>query len=293
MLRGATAAILTLLVSSLGAYCEGARVLMPAVDSCTVEDDNQWTAQERFVWRHVCAGEVADFNEGSIYGGNLDPERSAAWPANRVLTPAFLQAILLEDKYRRLVTRHGVRIVGARFTEAIELANAELKHELWLDKSLIEKGGTLSRLRSTEPISFEGSNIGDWLDMTDIRVEAGLSMRESRFTEISLIRARVGKFLEMRRSVIGRIEMSDLQVDGNLWMDEAKFDGLVGLDAKVRGDVSLTGARAAGPVFMDRLQVGGSLLMDEAEFGGVRLVNARVGGYLDVSRSKVADDFMA
>ena len=45
----------------------------------------------------------------------------------------FEGTILLDDKYRSVLTRRGVRIIGARFSEPIDLVNAELRHELRLN----------------------------------------------------------------------------------------------------------------------------------------------------------------
>jgi hypothetical protein len=74
---------------------------VPIDGKCTVAADERWKAQEKFVWERVCAGRLANFNGVEGYGGNLDPRKSAL-PENRILSPAFLEAILLNDKYRHV-----------------------------------------------------------------------------------------------------------------------------------------------------------------------------------------------
>ena len=127
--------VLALLGASFEARGEG-RPAAPSVDgNCSVAADTQrWTKQEIFVWERVCAGAIADFNAGTAYGGDLDADRPEGLPESRILRPKFLETILLEDKYRSALPRRGVRIVGARFTQRIDLVNAELKHELRLNR---------------------------------------------------------------------------------------------------------------------------------------------------------------
>jgi hypothetical protein len=99
---------------------------IPVNGQCSVPANPQWTPQEDFVWQHVCVGKVADFNEGITYGGYLDPKGPKKLPDSRILTPAFLETILLADKYRKILTRYGVRITGARLIDKLDLQNAQL-----------------------------------------------------------------------------------------------------------------------------------------------------------------------
>src|SRR5438034_9918074 len=89
---------------------------------CALLADGRWSPQENFVWGRVCTGQVADFNTEDGYGGELDPRKLPALPESRILTPAFLETILLNDKYRVALPRQGVRITGARFVKTIDLA---------------------------------------------------------------------------------------------------------------------------------------------------------------------------
>ena len=80
-----------------------------------VEPHSSWTEQEKWVWSRVSEGEIADFNKAEDYGGKLDPKKPEEWPESRILTPAFLETILLNEPYRGALTRHGVQISGALF----------------------------------------------------------------------------------------------------------------------------------------------------------------------------------
>src|SRR5690348_11136544 len=150
--------VLTLLIAPHGARAQGPAPPASLDESCSVSADSRWTPQEKFVWERVCVGDVANFNAAPDYGGALDPKKPAGWQQNRILRPAFLRMILFKEPYRRVLTRRGVLIRGARFTEAIDLENAELEHPLELGDSLLEKGVNLSRVRSKFPIGFPRSN---------------------------------------------------------------------------------------------------------------------------------------
>ena len=142
--------VLTLLVVSLSARGEDVAQPVPANGKCSVQADPQWTSQEKFVWQHVCVGDVADFNAGSDYGGNLDPKRPEGLPASRILRPVFLETILLADKYRHALTRRGVRISGASFGDTVDLEGAQLGNDLALFRSLLSKG---ARFRAIEVVT--------------------------------------------------------------------------------------------------------------------------------------------
>jgi hypothetical protein len=149
---------MTLFIVPMGTHAQQPAPPGSLNEPCSVSADPRWTDQEKFVWERVCVGKTADFNAEPGYGGALDSKKPEGWPQNRVLRPAFLQTILLKDPYRRALTG-GVDIAGARFTEAIDLENAELEHPLGLYSSLLEGGLQLSRVRSKYPITFSYSKV--------------------------------------------------------------------------------------------------------------------------------------
>jgi hypothetical protein len=280
---------LTLFIAPTGASSQQPMAPVSLDDPCSVSSDSRWTPQEKFVWERVCVGDVANFNAAPEYGGDLDPTKAAGWPQSRILRPAFLQMILFKDPYRRVLTRRGVLIRGARFTEAVDLENAELEHPLELRDSLLEKGVNLRRVRSKFPIGFSRSNVGNAVDMYELQLDADLVMGNGEFTDVSLKRAHVS-LLDMRGSkVTGKLDMSEFRVDRSLDMsDQAEFAEVVLTDARV-GSLDLGGSKVTGKLEMIELRVDRSLDMsDQAEFAGVELGGAHVNGHLDLSGSKVS-----
>jgi hypothetical protein len=182
-----TVTTLALLLAAVS-VCAGEPNQSASVDAkCSVPSDEHWTPQEKFVWERICIGNIADFNKEPPYGGHLDPRMAAGLPESRVIRPTFLETILLEEKYRRAIKRHGVRIFGGRFTEKIDLQNAELQNGLWLQRCLLEKGVDFSWLRSSRPIGFAGSKVGGKLEMYGLHVDSNLFLHsEAEFADINL-----------------------------------------------------------------------------------------------------------
>lgn len=287
--------LLMLLVVPLGVRAEESAQSVPFDKKCSVPADERWMAQEKFVWERVCIGAIANFNEGSAYGGYLDPKKADGWPRNRVLSSAFLETILLKDPYRRTLTRRGVTIVGARFTEAVDLQGAQLKHVLGLGWSRLEKGADLRRVRSAHSIGFSGSKVESTLNMNGLHLDASLFMRDgAEFADVVLVTARVGGQLDLTASkVTGKLDMTGLHVGADLFMgSEAQFAEVSLRGAHVRAQLDLTGSKVTGKLDMDGLRVDQSLyMMDKAEFAEVNLSNAHVGGQLGLIASKMSGTF--
>src|ERR1700722_19369315 len=172
---------LAALAAPVAALADSPPQPIPADDTCAVPVDPSWTKQEQFVWLNACAGKAADFNKEPGYGGDLDPKSPQVLPESRILRSSFLETILLKDKYRSALTRLGVRISGARFTETIDLRNAELEHDLWLDRSLLEKDVNLETIETGRRIAFDGSKIFGEFNARKLQADKGLSMNRVEF----------------------------------------------------------------------------------------------------------------
>jgi hypothetical protein len=241
---------------------------VPADGKCAVSADEHWTPQEQFVWSRVCVGEVADFNKEPRYGGDLDPKSPDGLPESRILSSTFLETILLQEKYRDALTRRGVRIVGARFTEVVDLENAELGHELWLDKSLLEKGANFFDLTTMHRITINGSMVTGPLNMKRLHIGRDLDLHGSKIT--------------------GKLDMEGIEAEHLVMSYKAEFAEVDPGNAHVRGVLSLYDSTVTGTLRLYGLQVDRILGANECTFKkGVDLSLARIGEELDLNLSKV------
>jgi hypothetical protein len=190
--------LLIALAASIAARADSPPQPVSADGKCAVPVDPNWTKQEKFVWVNVCIGKAVDFNNEPGYGDYLDPRRSpTGLPDDRILRSSFLETILLKDKYRSALTRVGVHIIGARFTGAVDLRNAQLQHDLRLERSLLEDGANLEAIETSQEISFYGSKIRDTFNANGAQINKNLSMAQAEFPDANFLassRNRVGNF---------------------------------------------------------------------------------------------------
>ena len=282
--------LMTLLVAPVPVRGEDAARPVAAGGTCSVPADEHWTPQERFVWSRVCVGEEADFNKEPGYGGDLDPKNSSGLPDNRILTSLFLETILLHDNYRTALTRRGVRIIGARFTEIVDLENAELGHDLWLDRSALEKGANFSAARATHRITIDGSKVSGPLYLNEIQVGRDLTMHNgSELADVDVSYSQIGGKLDFSGSQVnGKLNMEGIEVAGHLVMNNnARFTEVNISSGHVRGVLSLWGSKVTGTLNMLGLQIDGMLSAEGSQFGDVTLWLARVGGLVRLTGSKI------
>ena len=254
---------------------------IPANGQCSVPPDLQWTPQEDFVWQHVCVGEVADFNQGPNYGGPLDPKRPEGLPQSRVLTRAFLETILLKDKYRKVLTRRGVIIDGARLTDLLDLQNVQLGGVFSLLRSLLEKGVNFSGLRSTYAVDLRGSKITGSFVMNDGHLGGQLSLEGSKIAgRLEMIGGQVGGQLGLGGAmVIGPLNLQELQIGEGLFM---------GGDAQF-GEVSLTNVHVGGQLNLGGLIVNDRMLLIPKVYGRVTIQGVQVSSTVHLSRGAEFD----
>lgn len=289
MLRRSALCLFIALAAPIAARAEGPPQPVPADGTCAVAADPAWTKQEQFVWLSVCAGTEANFNKAPDYGGDLDP-KSTALPDSRILRTSFLETILLGAKYRSALTRLGVRITGARFTKVVDLRNAELAHDLWLDRSLMEQGVNLQGIKTSRRLAFDGSKIVGMFNANRMRTEQDFSMHDAQLSgDLGLVRAYVGNELSLTGTAVsGMVDMNTIDVGRTLLMrDKAHFKD-VDLGAAHVGSLEFNGSTVTGPLNMNGIRVDQHLLMrDKAQFNTIDLTAAHIGGRLELSNATV------
>ena len=290
------ALFLYLIVSTSPSYAEegptNGKPVLPGED-CQTNSLKSWKPQEKWVWEQVCAGKIANFNLSKSYGGILDPKELEGWSEKRILSPAFLETILLHEPYRGALTRNGVRIVGALFKKPLDLSKATLTHQLLVHASRFESEVNLSYLHALRLLSLDGSKFTGKLNMNSIEVKESLFMRGGdEFGEVDLIGAKIGGNLDMDGSrFAGKLNMDSIEVRGYLSMrKKAEFSEVYLGYAKIEGNLGMTGSRFTGKLNMDSMHVDSSLFMHRgAEFTQpLVLTFAKIGKRIDISGSTLA-----
>jgi len=290
LLREFVLCLLIALAAPIAARANSPPQPIPADGKCAVPVDPDWTKQEQFVWVNVCIGKEADFNKEPGYDGDLNPKSPTGLPDSRILRSSFLETILLKDKYRSALTRLGVRITGARFTETVDLENAELQHDLRLNSSLLKDGANFQKAETSNRISFDGSKILGTFNATGAQINKDLSMRWAEFSYANLLRAHIGTVLDLSGSTVaGMLNMNAIRVDQDLLMrGEAQFTEIDLVTAHIGGQLNLSSSTVAGMLNMNAIRVDQSLLMrDKAQFKDIVFTAAHIGGQLNFNGSAV------
>lgn len=219
-------------------------------EECRTTPHTKWSEVEKWVWEKICKGQIADFNEHSGLAEPLDPRKPDSWGNNerkkRLLSPAFLEAMLLHEPWRSAISHLGVRINGALFSEPLDLSHARLKHQLWFDYSLFEGKVDFEAIRIDGFLSLVGSALSEF-DLRRAVVSGGVNLNSTSFKgDVKLSAANIGGQLSAEKVRFeGKAVMGKLEVGDGLFMhNEAHFDDLVELVfAKVSGNLDLSGAQ--------------------------------------------------
>jgi len=168
------------------------------------------------------------------------------------------------------------------------LVNAELKHELWLNRCLPEQGADFSGAKSTHLLSFDGSKVNHEFTANWSRIDESLNMRDARFADIAMESAHIGGMLRLDRSTVtGKLDLDELHVDSSLVMSDARVADIAVESAHIGGMLRLDRSTATGKLDLDKLHVDSSLVMSDAHFGEVVLGSAHIGGTLELDNSTV------
>jgi hypothetical protein len=245
-----------------------------------------------WAWARIRNDEIADFGARC---GQLDPHLKDGWDHTcRQIPPKFLVDVLTVPKWRDQVLRRHVRLRGVRIDGSIDLSNAEITSEVWIDVSRIEGHLNLAYSHWGQPLSLRGSTLAGELFADGMRAEGVIALGDHAVIEgvVDLRGAKVGGDLEMDTSSFAKeVIASSLSVSGNLTMrDHATFGGEINLvDAKVGGILEMNTSSFRGAVIASSLSVLGELRGNHAMFGNeVNLRGASIGSNLDMDSSSFA-----
>ena len=261
---------------------------------CRVRPNSNWTPQEKWVWNRVCSGEIADLNqmEGN---GDLNPMIPQGWTDKRVLRPAFLRAMLMEDPYRSAVTSKGMMIVGAWFLEHIDLSESGFEKRISLTKSRFDRNVIMNSFIAGSSISLTGSHFIGELLMHKIEINGSLYVDMCLFSKQAIISESdiKGILFVVSSRFKNKLSINGSRIGNNLVMDTG--DGMVRAEFKevdligvtIGRNLSLLRSTVKGKLDLNGIHVSRHLILDYGNFSDINLLNATIGGKIAICDSTV------
>ena len=178
----------------------------------------EWKEPEKWAWRYICSGHLADFN-GVARGEDLgqdaptvleptNPDHNDKWAdAKRSLGSAFLRTILLEEPFRSSLPHSGVRIAGAYFPEGLNLNDVSLDRPLSLRTSFFNSVVEMRNFETSKFLSMTRSKFPFSLELASASIRGDLILTGGEFRNVMLQTADVG----------GRVDMRGAKVHGDVY----------------------------------------------------------------------------
>ena len=113
----------------------------------------EWNRAEDWILKMVASGEIADLEAA------LNPDQTKIFPEgkDRTIGAQFLGDLITHKLPNVTPHRKGVRISGAVIEEPIDLENAQVPNEVWLEKCRFSKEANFAGATFGGTVSFQGS----------------------------------------------------------------------------------------------------------------------------------------
>lgn len=245
-----------------------------------------WSKQERWAWRQICLGRVADMRlvSGGYDGEKCNPVEiesdGGTVPANRILRPEFLGLIVNAHPWAAAPAKPQLQIHCADFPRRLDLSNQTIKAELNVFGSRLRGGANLRGARFARNLNFANSHMGGRLSATALEVKGDVILSGgASFTEIEISRARISGDADISdATVTGAITANRLRVDGAIFVRNSSFTNLSLKNAVIEGSHEYLNTTVSGVFGGSGLKVNGDLTFDGSQLGVLILDDALISG---------------
>ena len=257
-------------------------------EPCHVAPHAGWSDLEAWVWQEIGSGRVADINQK--LGRTGDPKKSEDWGPDRRLSSAFLETILLHNPWRGAILRQGVLIVGALFSETIDLRRAELSRLLSLGSCRFEAPVLCSGLRTPWDLSLQRSALTHVITLDSARIGGSLFLRDhSTFTSIVLRGAEIQRQLTLADASVSKtLDLQLIRIGSSLFMSGGNFTDVLCYKARIEGELHLALGSVQGKLDIQAVVIDSDVLLQGGKFQEILLGGARVGGQVRLDSVKAA-----
>jgi len=244
-------------------FCAALFTTMSASAAVSQTGTGGMNSTEKWVIAKAKAGEIADLSKQF-------PDEAKQ---KRKLSARFLEDLLVGALAGFKPHRNGVRITGATIDEPIDLTNAQIPCEAWLEHCQFMSSVTVNGASFAGVVSFDGSAFKADANFDEIKVGGSASFESAVFE--------------------GPVHFGWADVHGQFIADEAQFNdkeqGANFSGMKIGQKASFKKAMFKGPVNF-QINVGGEFIADEAVFEGpANFVGADVRGHFGVSEAQFKD----
>ena len=276
----------------------------------------KWTPQETNAWRAIQAGEIVNMEVAGSRYSPLDPNLPEGWneAGQRAISPDFLKTILGNKEFTGAIPYQGIHIIGAHFTDPLNLSGVHIEHPLKFVKCRFEKEVDLNYITSSSEVSLWGCKFLKKCDIGGARIQAPLqigSYSEGSGTpsvpttfdgEFILQDARVSGYVYIKDVKFkDNVRMGRLQANTFLQIDGVKLEGTMPSAGTIPSErvmdlsgtnadyVNILGGNFASALKMDSIKVGENLVISHGAklTAPVILTNSRIGGNLYIASSSI------
>jgi hypothetical protein len=247
-----------------------------AAAAAKTQNASRWLSPaEEWVVTQTTAGEVADLSKQF-------PEKD-----KRKLSAHFLEELLTGALPGVKLHRHGVRIIGATFDEPVDLENAQIPCEVWLEHCQFNASAAFNGASFAGTVSFENSVFN--ADAGFNSMKSGRAVFNNAVFEgpVDFVAGDVAGNFEMNEAKFQNKEktadFSGMRVRGYAFFKRAVFDGAADFgSADIESNFEAQGAKFQNKEKIANfasMKVGGDVSFNDAVFEGpLRFILADIAG---------------